>query len=189
MLTFIISLLSLFPVCFISSYRWVVLPFYLGFLFFCSVFFIYRGIVSFYRVCRFICLDSIRSLLVLLSIWITCIIYICSYKIEYSGDRANYFLFVVYSLLVVLIFTFRVVDFIYFYLLFEVSLIPTLLLIIGWGYQPERLQAGVYIIIYTITGSLPLLGGLLYIYIDVGSLCIFYNMGYRFSLGVLGPFL
>ena len=63
------------------------------------------------------------------------------------------------------------------------------LLIIGWGYQPERLQAGVYIIIYTITGSLPLLGGLLYIYIDVGSLCIFYNMGYRFSLGVLGPFL
>jgi NADH-ubiquinone oxidoreductase chain 4 len=44
-----------------------------------------------------------------------------------------------------------------FYFLFEASLVPTLMIILGWGYQPERLQAGIYIIIYTIAASLPLL--------------------------------
>lgn len=43
-----------------------------------------------------------------------------------------------------------------FYFFFEASLIPTLFLILGWGYQPERLQAGVYIIIYTVSASMPL---------------------------------
>ncbi len=46
------------------------------------------------------------------------------------------------------------IDFFFF---FEFSLVPTLWLILGWGYQPERLQAGVFIIIYTVRASLPLL--------------------------------
>merc|ERR1712177_57858 len=41
--------------------------------------------------------------------------------------------------------------------MFERSLIPTLILILGWGYQPERIQAGVYILFYTLFASLPLL--------------------------------
>ncbi|CAB0028941.1 unnamed protein product [Trichogramma brassicae] len=36
-------------------------------------------------------------------------------------------------------------------------LIPTLMLIIGWGYQPERIQAGIYLLFYTLFVSLPLL--------------------------------
>ena len=36
-------------------------------------------------------------------------------------------------------------------------MIPTLIIILGWGYQPERVQARVYIILYTIAASLPLL--------------------------------
>ena len=44
-----------------------------------------------------------------------------------------------------------------FYLLFEASLIPIFFLILGWGYQPERLQAGTYIILYTVFASFPLL--------------------------------
>lgn len=44
-----------------------------------------------------------------------------------------------------------------FYIIFEFSLIPTLYIIIKWGYQPERLKATIYFIIYTICGSLPLL--------------------------------
>nr|YP_002727972.1 NADH dehydrogenase subunit 4 [Myosotella myosotis]ACE62843.1 NADH dehydrogenase subunit 4 [Myosotella myosotis] len=46
---------------------------------------------------------------------------------------------------------------IWFYLFFEASLIPTLFLIVRWGYQPERVQAGTYMILYTVTASLPLL--------------------------------
>jgi len=57
-----------------------------------------------------------------------------------------------------------------FYISFEASLIPTLLLILGWGYQPERLQAGIYLIIYTVTASLPLLAGLILLYFTNGHL-------------------
>jgi NADH-ubiquinone oxidoreductase chain 4 len=53
-------------------------------------------------------------------------------------------------------------------------LIPTLFLILGWGYQPERVQAGIYLLFYTLLASLPLLVGILftiflglYVYINV----------------------
>lgn len=70
-------------------------------------------------------------------------------------------------------------------MLFEVSLIPTLVLILGWGYQPERLQAGIYLIIYTIRASLPLLVRLIYINYSCGTLFI----GFNFYRGVRGGFL
>jgi len=83
-------------------------------------------------------------------------------------------------LCLVLLATFRVNNFLFFYFIFEVSLIPTLILVIGWGYQPERLQAGMYLIIYTITASLPLLFSLIYIYKTSGSLYIYFNLGVFF---------
>jgi NADH-ubiquinone oxidoreductase chain 4 len=49
-----------------------------------------------------------------------------------------------------------------FYLFFESSLIPTVFLILGWGYQPERLQAGIYLLFYTLLASLPILVGIFY---------------------------
>lgn len=82
-----------------------------------------------------------------------------------------------------------------FYIFFEISLIPTLLLIIGWGYQPERLQAGRYIMIYTVAASLPLLVVLLYCRGNIGSIeLILINMlggslGGFVLLSVLGAFL
>lgn len=60
-------------------------------------------------------------------------------------------------LTIILIFAFSVNHIFLFYIIFEASLIPTLLIILMWGYQPERLQAGIYLILYTITASLPLL--------------------------------
>lgn len=39
----------------------------------------------------------------------------------------------------------------------------------GWGYQPERLQAGVYLIFYTLFASLPLLLVIIYLYFFGGS--------------------
>jgi NADH:ubiquinone oxidoreductase subunit 4 (subunit M) len=42
-------------------------------------------------------------------------------------------------------------------------LIPTLFLILGWGYQPERVQACIYLLFYTLLASLPLLVGILFV--------------------------
>nr|YP_010970167.1 NADH dehydrogenase subunit 4 [Phyllidiella hageni]WNR50678.1 NADH dehydrogenase subunit 4 [Phyllidiella hageni]WNR50691.1 NADH dehydrogenase subunit 4 [Phyllidiella hageni]WNR50704.1 NADH dehydrogenase subunit 4 [Phyllidiella hageni] len=65
-------------------------------------------------------------------------------------------------LLLMLVFAFSTCNIIMFYVFFEASLIPTLFLIIGWGYQPERLQAGTYMMLYTVGASLPLLAMILW---------------------------
>lgn len=50
-----------------------------------------------------------------------------------------------------------------FYFTFEFSLVPIILIIIGWGYQPERLPAAYALSLYTITASLPLIVITLYL--------------------------
>ena len=44
-----------------------------------------------------------------------------------------------------------------FYVMFELSLIPILMIILGWGYQIERIKARKALLFYTISGSLPLI--------------------------------
>ena len=44
-----------------------------------------------------------------------------------------------------------------FYVFFELSLIPTLMMVFFFGYQPEKLQARIYLLLYTVFSSLPLL--------------------------------
>lgn len=48
-----------------------------------------------------------------------------------------------------------------FYVLFELSLVPTLFILLMYGYQPEKLMAGQYLLLYTVLASLPLLFALL----------------------------
>lgn len=72
-----------------------------------------------------------------------------------AGDVA--YSFMVSILVYFLSVRFLTTRYIWFYLFFESSLIPIVLLVFGWGYQPERLEAGYYLIFYTLFGSLPLL--------------------------------
>lgn len=60
-------------------------------------------------------------------------------------------------LVVLLVGVFLRIDLVWFYVMFEGVLVPTFLLLVGYGYQPERLQAGLYLIFYTVFASLPLL--------------------------------
>nr|YP_010000894.1 NADH dehydrogenase subunit 4 [Grantiella picta]QOD96819.1 NADH dehydrogenase subunit 4 [Grantiella picta] len=57
-----------------------------------------------------------------------------------------------------------------FYIAFEATLIPTLILITRWGNQPERLNAGTYLLFYTLASSLPLLIAILHLQNHMGSL-------------------
>merc|ERR1711915_1058080 len=59
-----------------------------------------------------------------------------------------------------------------FYILFEISLLPTLFIVLLYGYQPEKLQASLYLLIYTVLRSLPLLLCLLSMPIFLSSLYI-----------------
>lgn len=104
-------------------------------------------------------IDYIRLMLIILTIWIIPIVVAARQKV-YINHSSPLFIFYIISLTVILLLAFSSSHILSFYVLFEASLIPTLLVIIKWGYQPERLQAGIYLILYTITARLPLLAGI-----------------------------
>nr|YP_009240920.1 NADH dehydrogenase subunit 4 [Neoscona nautica]ALF63154.1 NADH dehydrogenase subunit 4 [Neoscona nautica] len=104
---------------------------------------------------KFMFMGNISMIMILLSIISIMVIIMSSYTLNYS------YLFIS-SILLILLLTFSSSNMFSFYMLFELVLIPTLLLITKIGYQPERLQAGIYLMIYTIVASLPLILGILY---------------------------
>nr|YP_009707723.1 NADH dehydrogenase subunit 4 [Palaemon sinensis]QES95230.1 NADH dehydrogenase subunit 4 [Palaemon sinensis]QQY98747.1 NADH dehydrogenase subunit 4 [Palaemon sinensis] len=115
-------------------------------------------------------LDWISYLLILLSIWVMALVLMASEKVNDSNNFGALFLIVNLFLLLTLIMTFSCLDYLLFYICFESSLIPTMILILGWGYQPERLQAGIYMLFYTLFASLPLLISFVSLYGLSGSL-------------------
>lgn len=115
--------------------------------------------------------DPLSFSLFFLSAFITVLMF---YSI-FNYYNKNYFILL---LLISLLFFFLVLCFfsfngIMFYFFFECSLIPTFFLIIGWGYQPERLQASLYFIFYTLFASLPLLLVIVFLNSKIGSLRFF----------------
>lgn len=67
---------------------------------------------------------------------------------------------------------FGATEIILFYVIFEATLVPTLIIITRWGNQAERLNAGTYFLFYTLAGSLPLLVALLLLQNHAGTLSL-----------------
>nr|YP_009773408.1 NADH dehydrogenase subunit 4 [Dendrochiton gothicus]QIZ12631.1 NADH dehydrogenase subunit 4 [Dendrochiton gothicus] len=112
----------------------------------------------------FFFLDNLSSPLIMLSCWISALMIMSSYKILKSEDMVSSFLASILSLNLIIISVFIQSSLFNLYILFESSLIPTSTLILVWGYQPERLQAGMYLIMYTVLGALPFLINIFFIY-------------------------
>nr|QAY81676.1 NADH dehydrogenase subunit 4 [Geothelphusa sp. DJL-2014] len=115
-------------------------------------------------------MDYLSYIMVYLSIWIMFLVLLASEKVKEHKNFHFSFGLVNLILLLFLVITFSSISYLIFYVSFEASLIPTLILILGWGYQPERIQAGIYMLFYTLTLSLPLLVCLLNIYYTKESL-------------------
>lgn len=124
--------------------------------------------------------DLVSYGLVILSVWICSLMIISRESIYKFNNYSIFFLFLILFLLFILILTFRTNNLFLFYLFFERSLIPTLFLILGWGYQPERLQAGVYLLFYTLLASLPLLISIFYVLNNSLTINIFILINYSF---------
>nr|YP_010373911.1 NADH dehydrogenase subunit 4 [Coomaniella copipes]UPI13479.1 NADH dehydrogenase subunit 4 [Coomaniella copipes] len=108
--------------------------------------------------------DMLSYMMVLLSMWICSLMILASYKLKKTNFFSNLFLLVMLILMMSLYLAFSSMNLFIFYLFFEMSLIPTLILIMGWGYQPERIQAGVYLLFYTLFASLPMMISVFWIY-------------------------
>nr|QQV69662.1 NADH dehydrogenase subunit 4 [Anodonta anatina] len=102
--------------------------------------------------------DNFSSSLVSLTILVSGLSMLASVRdVEKLSNKSIEFVFSILVLNMVLVLCFSVSSLLNFYIMFEFSLIPILLIILGWGYQPERLQAGKYMLLYTVSASLPLL--------------------------------
>nr|YP_009378993.1 NADH dehydrogenase subunit 4 [Cestrotus liui]ARI44194.1 NADH dehydrogenase subunit 4 [Cestrotus liui] len=168
MLSIIICLVFIFPICLIMNSFWMVqnLMFLVSFIFILSN----NALNYFLGISYFLGYDLISYGLILLSLWICSLMIMASESINKSNNYSSMFLINVMFLLIFLILTFSSMSLFMFYLFFESSLIPTLFLILGWGYQPERLQAGVYLLFYTLLVSLPMLIGIFYLYNNMYSM-------------------
>nr|ANH79474.1 NADH dehydrogenase subunit 4 [Eurytoma sp. TJS-2016] len=125
-------------------------------------------------------LDLMSMMLLILSLWIISLIFLTSNNFK----NLKFYSFNMMMLLIFLILSFLSMNFFLFYLFFEISLIPTFILIMGWGYQAERLNASMYMLLYTLFASLPLLILLFYIYNYLNSLnyMILLNQNLNFKL-------
>nr|ULT46768.1 NADH dehydrogenase subunit 4 [Kerivoula papillosa] len=116
--------------------------------------------------------DSLSTPLLMLTTWLLPLMIIASqhHMAKESPARKKLYIIMMITLQIFLIMTFTATELIMFYILFEATLIPTLIIITRWGGQTERLSAGIYFLFYTLVGSLPLLIALIYTQISTGSL-------------------
>nr|QXE43443.1 NADH dehydrogenase subunit 4 [Grapholita delineana]UDU84769.1 NADH dehydrogenase subunit 4 [Grapholita delineana]UDU84795.1 NADH dehydrogenase subunit 4 [Grapholita delineana]UDU84808.1 NADH dehydrogenase subunit 4 [Grapholita delineana]UDU84821.1 NADH dehydrogenase subunit 4 [Grapholita delineana] len=162
MMKFLFMLIFVIPLCFMKNMFWLVQMFlFLMMFLFMNL---KMSLYNFSNLSYMFGCDMISFGLILLSIWICGLMLMASENLFKVKFYVNFFLFNIIFLLIMLYLTFSVMNLFMFYLFFEGSLIPTLLLIMGWGYQPERIQAGLYLLFYTLFASLPLLLGIFYIF-------------------------
>nr|YP_086850.1 NADH dehydrogenase subunit 4 [Rhineura floridana]AAT08499.1 NADH dehydrogenase subunit 4 [Rhineura floridana] len=109
-------------------------------------------------------IDPISAPLLVLSCWLLPLMTLASqhHLAQEPVNRKRLFLTTVTLLQLFLLMTFSATDFMMFYIMFEATLVPTLVVITRWGAQMERLTAGTYFLFYTLASSLPLLVAILY---------------------------
>jgi NADH-ubiquinone oxidoreductase chain 4 len=99
--------------------------------------------------------DYYSFFLLLLRMWIIRLIFLVIQK-EIGMKNFKEKLIVFLLILIILIIFFSSINLILIYLIFELRLILTFIIIVYWGINYERLSASYYLIIYTMFISLPL---------------------------------
>nr|WNH18093.1 NADH dehydrogenase subunit 4 [Sargocentron tiere] len=116
--------------------------------------------------------DPLSTPLLVLTCWLLPLMILASQnhtKTE-PHNRQRTYISLLTTLQIFLIMAFGATEIIMFYVMFEATLIPTLIIITRWGNQTERLNAGTYFLFYTLMGSLPLLVALLLLQNNTGTL-------------------
>lgn len=118
-------------------------------------FYINNNWIEYSNLYLFIYTDKFCLLIVALTLWINalCLIIINKNKI-----------ILIINLILIVILCISSTNIILFYLWFEIRLIPLFIIIFWWGKTKERYSARIYILIYTIIGSLPLILSIFFIY-------------------------
>nr|YP_002519868.1 NADH dehydrogenase subunit 4 [Balistes vetula]BAH10196.1 NADH dehydrogenase subunit 4 [Balistes vetula] len=118
--------------------------------------------------------DGLSTPLLVLTCWLLPLMILASqnHLTTEPLNRQRMYISLLTSLQFFLILAFGATEILMFYVMFEATLIPTLILITRWGNQTERLNAGTYFLFYTLAGSLPLLVALLLLQNTAGTLSL-----------------
>nr|WRY72495.1 NADH dehydrogenase subunit 4 [Yangida basnetti] len=120
-------------------------------------------------------LDYFSFGLIILTLLIISLMVLASSQIH-GKFLINLFLLMNLFLCLSLILVFSTLNMLVMYVFFEFSLVPLLVLIYIWGYQPERLISGLYLFFYTLFASLPFL--LVIIYLTTNSMTLYFDMNF-----------
>nr|YP_010890193.1 NADH dehydrogenase subunit 4 [Sovia lucasii]WJJ70284.1 NADH dehydrogenase subunit 4 [Sovia lucasii] len=183
MLKIYMYMLFMIPLCFKKNMFWMVQMSLFMLMFIFSN--LTLSIVNYCNLSYMMGYDIISFGLILLSIWICSLMIMASEKLYKNNFYIKFFMFNIIFLMIMLYMTFSTLNLFLFYLFFEGSLIPTLMLIIGWGYQPERIQAGMYLLFYTLFVSLPLLLGIFYIFSELDCMMMYFLKFIDYNLYIL----
>jgi len=109
--------------------------------------------------------DGISMLLVLLTTLLSPLCILASWKSITSRVRALMSLILLVEGAMIVVFT--ALDLFLFFMMWEVTMIPMYFMIVLWG-GPGRIAAGMKFVLYSLTGSLLLLVGILGLYLEGG---------------------
>ena len=109
--------------------------------------------------------DGISMLLVMLTTLLSPICILGSWKSIDTKVKAFMILILLVEGAMIVVFT--ALDLFLFFMLWEVTMIPMYFMIILWG-GPDRIAAGLKFVLYSLTGSLLLLAGILGLYLEGG---------------------
>lgn len=117
--------------------------------------------------------DKFCNLIVLLTLWISNICIIITKKEN----------ILIIILILITVFCLRSSNIFLFYILFEIRLIPLFIIIYWWSTSKERYSARLFILMYTISGSIPLLLSIFHIYFSLKRL----EWVYLFYFNITSP--
>nr|QOJ44781.1 NADH dehydrogenase subunit 4 [Allobates granti] len=122
----------------------------------------------------YLMIDEISSPLLILTCWLTAPTILASQsKISKEPtSRQRTYIFTIMMLQTTTLLAFLANNLILFFIMFEATMIPTLILITRWGAQKERMIAGTYLLFYTLSGSMALLTALLFFHENIASLSL-----------------
>nr|AKO72190.1 NADH dehydrogenase subunit 4 [Pseudexostoma brachysoma] len=175
MLKILIPTIMLFPTIWLSSPKWLWTNMTVHSMIIASISFIlikWSFETGWTATNLYMATDPLSTPLLVLTCWLLPLMILASQhhtKTEPIG-RQRTFITLLASLQASLILAFSATEITMFYVMFETTLIPTLILITRWGNQAERLSAGTYFLFYTLAGSLPLLVALMMLHQTAGTL-------------------
>lgn len=144
-------------------------------------------------------LTSIQHLFILLTVFLTPFALFSNWNdLKYKILNIKSFLIILISLILLLIICFSTFNLFLFIVMFEATTLPLFLLISLFGHRSKKHRAAWYLFIYTLLGSIFMLGSVILIYYQYKTINLFeiffnYQFNYisieRFKLIWLGLFL